>query len=222
MWGFALLRAKFDVIRTILNWLLLLWNIDKCVWELLLQQSPHAGKLRSFDHPPQRHPQQWFTPCILFYILSRPSSISALAHGAWICPLYSVFQITTGSAACPPPTTQLEPFVGPVGCGLVPMILRCYWKFNPHTVRNEALLLSLLLLQLWSSPNVIRQWPWHDWPRDCKKGLGRGGLEERLDLTSKTGEERNYSEGVFPLLLLCLVGNKGFMYSFYPGKNCDL
>lgn len=53
-------------------------------------------------------------------------------------------------------------------------ILRCCWKFNPHAVRNEALLLSLLLLQLWSGPNVIRQWPWHDWPGNLKKEL-RGG-----------------------------------------------
>ncbi|KAA8588315.1 hypothetical protein FQN60_001509 [Etheostoma spectabile] len=56
------------------------------------------------------------------------------AHEAWICPLYSVFEITTGSVACPPPTTQLKPFVGPVGRGSVPMILRCCCKFNPHTL----------------------------------------------------------------------------------------
>lgn len=48
-------------------------------------------------------------------------------------------------------------------------------KFNPHAVRNEVLLLSLLLLQLWSSPNVIRQWPWHDWPGNLKKELRGGG-----------------------------------------------
>lgn len=47
------------------------------------------------------------------------------------------------------------------------------------------------------------------------------GVVERLDLTSKPREERNYSEGVFLLLLLCLVGNKGFMYSFFLGKYCD-
>lgn len=75
-------------------------------------------------------------------------------------------RLQPSSAACPPPTTQLKPFVGPVGRGSLPMILRCCWKFNPHTVRNEVLLLSLLLLQLWSSPNVIRQWPWHDWHRN--------------------------------------------------------
>lgn len=110
---------------------------------------------------------------ILYFI--QPIIYLGPAHGAWICPLYSVFEITTGSAACPPPTTQLKPFVGPVGRGLVPMILRCCCKFNPHTVRNKVLLLSLLLLQLWSSPNVIRQWPWHDWPGTCKRSQGRGG-----------------------------------------------
>lgn len=207
-------------------WLLLLWNIDNCVWELLLQQSPHAGNLRSFDHPPLRHPQQWFTPCILFYILSSWSSISAwhMEPGFTLCTQSSRLQ--PGSAACPPPTTQLKPFVGPVGRGSLPLILRCCWRFNPHTVRNEVLLLSLLLLQLWSSPNVIRQWPWHDWPRNLYKKPRewrwgwRGGAVS--DLTSNPREERNYSEGFFPMLLLCLVGNKGFMYSFYPGKNCNL
>lgn len=55
-------------------------------------------------------------------------------------------------------------------------------------------------------------------PGTCKRSPERRRRGES-DLTSKLGEERNYSDGVFPLLLLCLVGNKGFMYSFYPGKK---
>lgn len=44
---------------------------------------------------------------------------------------------------------------------------------------------------------------------------GRG-----CDLTSKPGEQSINSDGVVSLLLLGLVGNKGFMYAFFtPAKK---
>lgn len=160
---------------------------------------------------------------ILYFI--RPIIYLGLAHGAWICPLYSVFQITPGSAACLPPTAQLKPSVGLVAHGLVPMILRCCLRFNPRHCEKWGSLASppcscnfdQALMWLGSDPDMTG-------PATCKRSVERRGegAGRAYDMTSKPGEERNYSEGVFSLLLLCLVGNKGFMYSFYPGKNCDL
>lgn len=72
------------------------------------------------------------------------------------------------------------------------------------------------LMWLGSDPDMTGLATWK------RSSEGEGGVVERLDLTSKPREERNYSEGVFPLLLLCLMGNKGFMYSFFLGKYCDL
>lgn len=73
------------------------------------------------------------------------------------------------------------------------------------------------LMWLGSDPDMTGLATWK------RSSEGRWGVVvERLDLTSKPREERNYSEGVFRLLLLCLVGNEGFMYSFFLGKYCDL
>lgn len=73
------------------------------------------------------------------------------------------------------------------------------------------------LMWLGSDPDMTGLATWK------RSSEGRWGVVvERLDLTSKPREERNYSEGVFLLLLLCLVGNEGFMYSFFLGKYCDL
>lgn len=76
------------------------------------------------------------------------------------------------------------------------------------------------LMWLGSDPDMTGLATWKR-SSEGRWGGGRGGVE-RLDLTSKPREERNYSEGVFPLLLLCLVGNEGCMYSFFLGKYCDL
>lgn len=197
------------------------WNIDKCVWELLVQQSPLAGKLRWFDHPPQRHPRQWFTPCILFYILSSRSSILAqhMEPGFALCILSSRLQQVQQPVYRPPLSWSLL-------WGLWD-VARCRWSWDVA----GSLIPTLWEMRFFCSPSCscnfdqALMWlgsdPYMIGPGTCKRSPWRGG-GGTTDQTSKPGEERNYSEGVFPLLLLCLVGNKGFMYSFFPSKNCDL
>lgn len=182
--------------------------------EMLNQSQTQSKKLCSAQHKSETSNLSIGLPLLPALCFLRP-----------VCPLFALFSGATRLEACAAPTPQLQPSVGgPAGGGCVLTLLRCCSKFNPHAVRNEPLLLSLLLLQLWSGPNVIRQWPWHDWPGNLKKLRGGRGMGEweRLDLTNKPREKRNYSEGVFPPLPLCLVGNKGFMYSFFLGKYCDL
>lgn len=148
-----------------------------------------------------------------------------LAHGAGIYSLYSVFQITTRFSSLSAAHHSAEALRGTCGTwhrcrwswdvagGLIPALWEMRFFFSPSCSYN----FDQVLMWLDSDPDMTgpgtcirREWRW-GW---------RGGRVS--DLTRNPGEERNYSEGVFPMLLFCLVGNKGFMYSFYPGKNCNL
>lgn len=112
----------------------------------------------------------------LYFILYFIQPIIYLCPGTWRqdLPSGSVFQITTGSAARPPPTIQLKPYVDPVGRSLVRWswdvagsLIPTLWEMRFSCSPSCSCNFDQALMWLVSDPDMTS-------PGTCKESLGRG------------------------------------------------
>lgn len=173
-----------------------------CLGKETLQPSSCDPELRPFDHLPPRHLRRWLIRCISLLYFIAPT-ISALAPQAGLLP-----PSTSPSTLHFLPLPHYKRFVNLSALSWAfcrrPARHNFAAGFNPRSLRNELPPLSLCnfdqaLMWLGSDPDVTRA-------QECKRNgrvQRRKRRAERLVIWPEKPpeEERNYSEGVFSLLL---------------------